>query len=134
MPTPYQASASEQRRVFTPSIPESILGTKRATKTFLHDTKLVLALSLVRNHAETIMQEMRLLTGLTEAEIVAKYPGVRKWIGIADAIENYQASYQGFGVRASVRAEALRQEEEAGLSVLAPSKPATQVQNGSEKI
>lgn len=134
MPTPYPAGEAERRRVFSPTIPESILGTNRRTKTFLHDTKLVLALSLLRNHADTALQEMRLLTGLDDRQIIEKYTGVRKWIGLVGNIEDYQASLQGFTTRAAVRAEALRQEEDAGLSVLAPSKPAQSVKSSEEKI
>lgn len=132
MPTPYQASPAERRRVFSPTIPESILGTKRATKTFIQDTKLVLVLSLVRNHAETLLQEMKLLTGLSELEILERFPGVRKWSGLVDHLENYQSSYQGFTTKAAVRAEALRQEEETGLNVLAPSKPTQRVESQGE--
>lgn len=134
MPTPYQVSDAERKRVFSPSLPESILGTNRRTKTFLHDTKLVLALSLVRNHGDSLLQEFKIMTGLKESEILERYPGVRKVVGIANNIEEYQASFQGFATRAAVRGEALRQEEDSGLSVLAPSKPSQRVEQNGEKI
>ena len=100
--------------LFRPSTGDIIIGSKeedRATKTFFQTERGALLVTLLGNHAESLVKRtaaMRALEGkpeLDEAAFLEAYPGCKKWVNLHIQILKHYASVEGFAVAATVKLE-----------------------------
>lgn len=114
---PYELTGGFDQ-LFKPSTGDRIIGSKedqRATKTFIPSERSAILLSLLENHAKSVMKRVILLhrktyggPELTPEEAKLIYPGVKKWADLHQGLVEHYASQEGFAVQATVSLEKSR--------------------------
>lgn len=115
--------------IFRPSTGDVIIGSQeaqRSTKTFINTERSAIVLSLIQNHAESVVKLVTRLhekkTGvkLTREEAIEIYPGCKRWTELHRYLVEHYASQEGFSIQATVKlaqSQLLQQRQEPESSI-----------------
>lgn len=142
MPEHYALPEPMRDAVFSKSLSEKIIHSdeeRRSSKTFIPTLRLIFCLSVVENHAKRLADDLAKIRNtrlrdkklvMTAREAMDVMTSARTWKNFHGGVLEHSGSFNGFNVRAAVRAEMLREAEQTTqIRQVAPE--ATAAQNGS---